>query len=73
MRVVTTLHWYFGARFVNAALAIFIGVFALVAMVDYVELVRRTASVPNISGWTVAKASLYRVPQITERLLPFCI
>ena len=73
MRMVTTLHRYFGARFVNAALAIFIGVFALVAMVDYVELVRRTASVPNISGWTVAKASLYRVPQITERLLPFCI
>jgi lipopolysaccharide export system permease protein len=73
MPMVTTLHRYFAARFVNAALAIFLGVFALVAMVDYVELVRRTADVPDISGWTVAKASLYRVPQITERLLPFCI
>jgi lipopolysaccharide export system permease protein len=73
MPLITTLHRYFAARFVNAALAIFLGIFALVAMVDYVELVRRTADVPDISGWTVAKASLYRVPQITERLLPFCI
>ena len=60
-------------RFVNAALAIFLGIFALVAMVDYVELVRRTSDVPDVSSWTVAKASLYRVPQITERLMPFCI
>ncbi len=73
MRIATTLHRYFAARFVNAALAIFLGVFALVAMVDYVELVRRTASVPNVDGWMVAKASLYRVPQITERILPFCV
>ena len=70
---ITTLHRYFAARFVNAALAIFIGVFALVAMVDYVELVRRTGEVVDLSGWTVAKASLYRVPQITERLMPFTI
>jgi lipopolysaccharide export system permease protein len=70
---VSTLQRYFAARFLTAALAIFVGVFALVAMVDYVELVRRTAGVQDISGWTVAKASLYRVPQITERILPFCI
>jgi lipopolysaccharide export system permease protein len=73
MRFATTLHRYFAARFLNATLAIFLGVFALVAMVDYVELVRRTADVANISGWQVAKASLYRVPQITERILPFCV
>jgi lipopolysaccharide export system permease protein len=73
MRFVTTLHRYFAGRFLNAMIAIFLGVFALVAMVDYVELVRRTADVPNLSGWMVAKASLYRVPQITERILPFCI
>jgi lipopolysaccharide export system permease protein len=73
MPFVTTLHRYFATRFINAVLAIFLGVFALVAMVDYVELVRRTADVADVSGWSVAKASLYRVPQITERLLPFCV
>jgi len=44
-----------------------------VAMVDYVELVRRTADTVGASSWAVARASVYRVPQITERLLPFCI
>jgi lipopolysaccharide export system permease protein len=73
MIIPTTLQRYFAARFVNAALAIFLGVFALVAMVDYVELIRRTAEFPDVSSWTVAKASLFRVPTITERILPFCI
>lgn len=73
MRFAMTLHRYFAARFVNAVLAIFIGVFALVAMVDYVELVRRMADTENVSGWMIAKASFFRVPQITERLMPFCV
>jgi lipopolysaccharide export system permease protein len=73
MPFISTLQRYFAARFVNAVLAIFIGIFALVAMVDYVELVRRTSGIAEVSGWMVAKASLYRVPQITERILPFCV
>lgn len=73
MPFLTTLHRYFALRFLNAALAIFIGVFALVAMVDYVELVRRTTGFEDVSALMVAKASLFRVPQITERLLPFCV
>ena len=73
MRIFTTLNRYFAARFVNALLASFLVVFALVAMVDYVELLRRTAALPEVDGWSVAKASLYRVPQITERILPFCV
>lgn len=73
MHFFSTLQRYFAMRFFNAALAIFIGVFALVAMVDYVELVRRTADIADVSALTLAKASLFRVPQITERLLPFCI
>ncbi len=73
MQITTTLQRYFAARFVNAVIAIFLGVFVLVAMVDYVELIRRTSDFPNVSSWTVAKASLFRVPSITERILPFCI
>lgn len=73
MRLAFTLHRYFAGRFINAGLAIFLGVFALVAMVDYVELVRRMADVEDASGWMIAKASLFRVPQITERLMPFCV
>jgi lipopolysaccharide export system permease protein len=49
------------------------GVFALIILVDYVEMMRRMSDVPGISATTVAKISLFRVPQIVERILPFCI
>ena len=73
MRLVTTLHRYFAARFLNAALAMFVGVFALIVMVDYVEVVRRSSGEPNFTALMAVKASLYRVPQLTERVLPFII
>lgn len=60
-------------RFVNAVMAVFGGIFLLVVLIDYIELTRRSAGVGNIPAWVVAMTSLYRVPQITERLLPFSV
>ena len=37
-----TLSRYFGMRFLTALIAVFVGVFALVVLVDYVELMRRS-------------------------------
>jgi lipopolysaccharide export system permease protein len=68
-----TLARYFGLRFLNAALATFVGVMLLVALIDYIELMRRTADMPGVSALTVAKTSLFRVPQVAERILPFCM
>jgi lipopolysaccharide export system permease protein len=68
-----TLSRYFGMRFVSAAVMTFVGVFALVALVDSIELMRRTADVPNVSVWVVIKTSFFRVPQVTERIMPFCV
>jgi lipopolysaccharide export system permease protein len=68
-----TLGRYFAWRFLGAALAVFFGVCTLVVLVDYIELMRRTSDLANVSAWTVAKTSLYRVPQITERMLPFSV
>ena len=68
-----TLQRYLALRFFGAAAGIFAFVFVLVAVVDYVELMRRTAEVQNVSALTVAQTSLFRVPQITERVLPFSI
>ncbi len=73
MKLASTLQRYFAMHFLNATVAIFVGIFLLVAMVDYVELVRRTSAAPNVSGWLIVKASLYRVPQITEKIMPFCV
>jgi lipopolysaccharide export system permease protein len=68
-----TLARYFGLRFLSAALLVFVGIFALVALLDYVELMRRTSDVPNVTASLVAKISFYRVPQITEQFLAFCV
>ena len=68
-----TLTRYFAWRFLGAALAVFGGVFVLVVLIDYVELMRRASQIPNVSAWTVAKTSFFRVPQVTERLMPFAV
>ena len=68
-----TLSRYFGLRFLSAVVAVFAGAFVLVAMVDFVEMIRRTQDVPDISTLVVAKISLYRVPFVTERVLPFAV
>src|SRR5207253_3934061 len=64
---------YFGMRFLGAVMSVFLGIFVLIVLVDYIELMRRAADIPNLSPWMVAKASFFRVPALTERLLPFSV
>jgi len=66
-----TLARYFGLRFLGAAAAVFGGIFILVVLVDYVEMTRHASRVPNASTLMVAQISFYRVPQVTERIIPF--
>jgi lipopolysaccharide export system permease protein len=68
-----TLSRYFGMRFLSAVVGSFIGVVALAAMIDYVELMRRGADWPNATALLLAKISIYRVPQLTERIMPFSV
>src|ERR1041385_7980202 len=68
-----TLVRYFGLRFLSAVLLVFLGIFVLVALLDYIEMMRRSSDIPNVSALLVAKTSLYRVPQVAERILPFCV
>jgi lipopolysaccharide export system permease protein len=68
-----TLVRYFGMRFLGAVMSVFLGIFVLIVLVDYIELMRRAADVPHLSAWMVAKTSFFRVPQLTERLLPFSV
>jgi lipopolysaccharide export system permease protein len=64
---------YFGLRFLGTVLLIFVALTTLVALLDFIELMRRTSDLPNVSALLVAKTSLLRVPQLTERVLPFCV
>ncbi|HEY9454345.1 MAG TPA: LptF/LptG family permease, partial [Bradyrhizobium sp.] len=68
-----TLTRYFGLRFLSAVLMVFVGIFALVSLLDYIELMRRAGDLPNVSAALVAKTSFYRVPHLLERILPFCV
>src|SRR3974377_945355 len=68
-----TLARYFGLRFLGAVLLVFGSIFVLVALLDYIELMRRASHLPNVAAALVFKTSFYRVPQVTERILPFCV
>ncbi len=62
---------YIAKRFLFSILAIFIGCFLLILLVDFVELVRRSGNRANADMLSVFLMSLYRVPELTERVLPF--
>ena len=71
--IAKTLSRYFAMRFLGSVLGSFVGVVALAAMIDYVELMRRGEDWPNATAWLLAKISMYRVPQLTERIMPFSV
>ena len=71
--IANTLGRYFAGRFVVASVAVFAGIFILIVLVDYIEMMRRTANIASASALFVAETSLFRVPQLLERLMPFCI
>jgi len=68
-----TLARYFGLRFLGTVLTVFLGLFLLVALLDYIELMRRASDIPHVSALLVAKTSFFRVPHVIERVLPFCV
>jgi lipopolysaccharide export system permease protein len=68
-----TLSRYIGLRFLTAIIAVFAGAFALVAMIDFIEMLRRTADIKDISAFFIARITFYRVPFVTERVLPFAV
>ena len=53
-----TLSRYFGLRFLWVVIAIFAGLLALVAMVDFVEMLRRSSGIEDASALFVAKITL---------------
>jgi Lipopolysaccharide export system permease LptF/LptG len=53
--IVRTLSRYFAMRFVSSVVGSFLGVIALAAMIDYVELMRRGADWPECHGLAARK------------------
>jgi lipopolysaccharide export system permease protein len=68
-----TLSRYFGLRFFNAVIAVFAGAMSLVAMIDFLEMLRRTGDMKDVSTLLVAKITVFRLLFVTERIIPFAV
>jgi lipopolysaccharide export system permease protein len=68
-----TLSRYFGLRFLNAVFAVFISAMSLVAMIDFMEMLRRTGDMKDVSSLLVAKITAFRLLFVTERIIPFAV
>ena len=68
-----TLARYFAGRFFVSFAAVFAGVFVLVLFVDYIDLMRRASDAPKAQASMLVVVSVFRVPQIMERLFPFSV
>src|ERR1700710_635679 len=71
--VTNTLGRYFAGRFVVSAVGVFASIFVLLVLIDYIEMVRKTSGLVSASALMVAETSLFRVPQLLEKMMPFCI
>ncbi len=68
-----TLALYFGSRFLKSVAVVFFTIFALIYMVDFVELLRRTSDSPNANTALVAWLALLDTPTVAEQILPFAV
>jgi lipopolysaccharide export system permease protein len=71
--VTNTLGRYFAGRFLMSAIGVFASIFLLLVLVDYIEMVRNTSGLAGASAIMVAETSLFRVPQLLEKMMPFCV
>jgi lipopolysaccharide export system permease protein len=71
--VTNTLGRYFAGRFVVSAIGVFASIFVLLVLVDYIEMVRKTSGLASAPPIMVAETSLFRVPQLLEKMMPFCV
>jgi lipopolysaccharide export system permease protein len=68
-----TLDRYIAGRFAVAILIVFATVFGLVYLLDFIELLRRAGDNRNATTLGLAMLALFRVPTVTEQILPFAV
>lgn len=73
MRLSSTLSFYIGRHFLFCFLACFGMFLLLVLLFDSIELLRRTASKPDVSFADVVEMAIYRLPQLGQKTFPFAV
>lgn len=68
-----TLGRYIASRFAKTVTVVFMTMFGLIYLIDFVELLRRSSDAPNVSSAFVALLTLLRTPAIVEQVLPFAV
>ncbi len=68
-----TLTRYFAISFARTVGVAFAGMFALVYLLDFVELLRRAGDVKAATASLMATLALFRVPTVMEQVLPFVV
>ena len=68
-----TLGRYFSRRFTHWILGVFITVFGLIYLLDFVEFLRRAGDTPGATVSLLAVLSLYRTPVVAEQVMPFAV
>ncbi|MCW6508068.1 LPS export ABC transporter permease LptG [Lichenifustis flavocetrariae] len=68
-----TLARYLSLKFLWTVLGVFGTMFALIYLIDFVELFRRSGDAKGATAQLVAFLSLLRVPAVAEQMLPFSV
>jgi lipopolysaccharide export system permease protein len=68
-----TLGRYFFSRFMQWILGVFLTVFGLIYLLDFVEFLRRAGDTPGATVGLLAVLSLYRTPVVAEQVMPFAV
>ncbi len=66
-----TLGLYISIRFLKVLIAMVLGLGFLIVTVDFIEQLRKSANVEDVSLWSVYTISLLRAPIFIEKAFPF--
>ena len=66
-----TLYFYISMRFLKVLIAMVLGLGFLIVTVDFIEQLRKSANVEDVSLWSLYTISLLRAPAFIEKAFPF--
>jgi lipopolysaccharide export system permease protein len=73
MTAAVTLSVYIARQFTGTVIAMLLALCGLVAMFDFIELLRRSASKPDATFTLVSEIAALRLPFIAMQILPFAV
>lgn len=71
MKLSSTLSIYIGRNFLLSFLAFFVGLLTLVFLLDFIELLRRASSKPEVTFLIISQMAFLKLPHMGQLLFPF--